>query len=180
MDFLKKLETLFSATARASLPRRRRRSPLDEQEEELLVEIRQALAGVEARERDLAGRLKLEQAKAEEAAQRGDRAEQRAHQQRAAELERHLEQEAIEAIDLEQKLAALEEKLALAKAAVDKQAQAAEALLEEQQTMAAAQGSQEPQISQAAPPASGPTGEIKEEFTGDEPDRAARKSRLSD
>ena len=177
MDWLKKVETLLNATARAALPRRKRRSPLDEREEDLLAEIRQALANVEVREREMAGRIKLEQVQAEEAARRGDRTEQQAHERRAAELERHLAQESIQAINLEEKLAALEEKLALAKAEVEKQARAA-AIEDEKQSQAMAmahdgQATEKPH-EQAPKPA------IKEEFADDEPDIAARKSRLSD
>ena len=43
MDILKKVELLLSAKARSALPRRKRHSVLDDKEEELLVEIRQAL-----------------------------------------------------------------------------------------------------------------------------------------
>lgn len=177
MDWLKKVETLLNATARAGLPRRRRRSPLDEREKKLLAEIRQALANVELREREVAGRIKQEQVQAEEAARRGDRAEQQAHERRAAELERHLAQESIQAINLEEKLAALEEKLALAKAEVEKQARAA-AIEDEKhsQTMAMAQDG--PAAEKPQPPEPKPA--IKEEFADDEPDVAARKSRLSD
>lgn len=181
MDWLKKVETLLNATARAGLPRRRRRSPLDERDENLLAEIRQALASVELREREMAGRLKLEQAQAEEAARRGDRAGQQAHERRAAELERHLEQESIQAINLEEKLAALEEKLALAKAEVDKQARAA-AIEDEKQSraMAMTHDGEVAEKPQAAPDERDRKPVIKEEFADDEPDIAARKSRLSD
>jgi len=123
MDILKKVELLINATARAKLPHRSRRTILDEQEERLLAEVRQAVADVQAQERVLAEKLKAEQGQAQEAAQRGDLANQQAHQRRAIELARHLEQESIQAINLEEKLAALEEKLALAKAAVEKEAQ---------------------------------------------------------
>jgi hypothetical protein len=123
MDILKKVETLISATTRSALPRRRRRNALDEYEENLLAEIRQALAAVEAQEQILAKRIKMERAQAEEAGQVGDRTEQRAHERRAEELERELQEESIQAIDLEEKLQALEEKLALAQEAVEKQAQ---------------------------------------------------------
>jgi hypothetical protein len=122
MDLLKKVELLLNAKARSVLPRRERRGALDEQEEAILAEIRQALQDVAAQERVLAGRIKTEQAEAEAAAQRGDFSEQQVHERRAFELERHLEQESIQAINLEEKLRALEEKLALAKEAVEKQA----------------------------------------------------------
>lgn len=177
MDWLKKVETLLNATARAGLPRRRRRSPLDERDEKLLAEIRQALANVELREREMAGRIKQEQAQAEEAARRGERAEQQAHERRAAELERHLAQESLQAINLEEKLAALEEKLALAKAEVDKQARAA-AIEDEKQSQAMAMGQDGPAVETSSKPDPKPA--IKEEFADDEPDIAARKSRLSD
>lgn len=125
MDILKKVELLINATARAKLPRRSRHSILDEQEEQLLAEVRRAVADVQAQEQALAEKLKTEQNQAREAAQRGDLANQQTHQRRAIELERQLEQESIQAINLEEKLAALEEKLALAKAAVEKEAQKA-------------------------------------------------------
>ena len=58
MDLLKKVELLLESKAKSILPRRERRSALDEQEEALLVEIRQALQEVEAKEQELAGRIK--------------------------------------------------------------------------------------------------------------------------
>lgn len=124
MDLLKKVETLINATARAKLPRRERRTILDDQEEELLTKIRQALTKVQAQERVLFQRLQEEEAQAQDAAQRGDWDDRRVHERRATELERHLEEEGIHAIDLEEKLSALEEKLAQAQAAVEKEAQA--------------------------------------------------------
>jgi hypothetical protein len=176
MDLLKKVETLLNATARAKLPRRGRRSILDEQEEELLAQIRQALAKVEAQERVLAKRFKTEQAQAEQAAQRGDWDNQRAHERRAAELERHLEQEGIQAINLEEKLAALEEKLALAKQAVDKEAQAAALREEEADKILARDDS----YFEADSAASTQTALVTDDSAGDEAEMAARKSRLSD
>ena len=177
MDILKKLETLLNATTRARLPRRQRRSALDEFEQEQLSAIRQALAEVESRERDMAERLKTEQTQAAEAEQRGDRAEQRAHEQRAAELERHLQNESIQAINLEEKLAALEENLALAKEAVEKQAKQA-ALKDEAASQVLAQGSSGP--GSATSTSSAVVDEIiKTGFADDQPDVAARKSRLS-
>ena len=95
MDLLKKVELLLSAKAHAPLPHRKRRSPLDEQEAEILAEIRNALREVEAQERQLAERLKMERAEAEKAAERGDQAEQHAHERRATELAQKLEQESI-------------------------------------------------------------------------------------
>ena len=58
MELLKKVELLLEAKARRILPRRERRSILDQQEEALLAEIRQALQEVEAKEQELAGRIK--------------------------------------------------------------------------------------------------------------------------
>ncbi len=177
MDLLKKIETLLNATARAKLPRRGRHSILDEQEEELLAQIRQALGKVEAQERVLAKRFKTEQAQAEQAAQRGDRDNQRAHERRAAELERHLEQEGIQAIDLEEKLAALEEKLALAKEAVDKEAQAAafraaeaDKILDRDDSYRAADSAAD----------ATQTVHVTDDSADDDAEMAARKSRLSD
>ncbi|MBN1992387.1 MAG: hypothetical protein JW953_06755 [Anaerolineae bacterium] len=178
MDLLKKIETLMNATARAGLPGRRRRSALDKHEERLLAEIREALAAVETQERLLAKRIKMEHAQAEEAAQLGDRAEQRAHQRRATELERELEQESIQAIDLEQKLQALEEKLALAKEAVEKQYDLAGAM-EEEAAKTMAQGGSETETD--APTAADAAEEkvTPADFPNDDPNTAARKSRLS-
>jgi hypothetical protein len=172
MDLLKKVETLINATARSKLPRRQRHSILDEQDEELLAKIRQALADVQAQERVLYGRLKSEQEQAKEAAQQGDRANQRAHERRAFELERRLEQEGIEAIDLEEKLAALEEKLALAKAAVDKEAQAA--ALREQEADKILGGTSDTETDDSTSP------KRREAPADDDDELAARKSRLSD
>ncbi len=178
MDLLKKIETLLNATTRAKLPRRERRSALDKREEKLLAEIRQALANVEAQERLLAERLKLERTQAEEAAQRGDRAEQQAHEKRATELERHLEQESIQAINLEEKLASLEEKLALAKEAVEKQAKAA-ALKDQEATQAMAQGGSPTDTATSSSVEAAQTKVSADDFTDDPPEIAARKSRLS-
>ncbi len=137
MDIFTKIDTLIKAAARSKLPRRKRRSPLDEQEEKLLAEVRQAVAGVQAQEQKLAAQVKAERAQAETAAQQGDRSAERTHQRRATELERELEQESIQAINLEEKLAALEEKLSLAKEAVAKQEARAAAQAEEaEKTMA--------------------------------------------
>lgn len=121
MDILNKLETLVNAKLRSTLPRRERVSELDRIEKELLAEIREALAQVEAQERVLAQRLEHEQDQAQEAEQRGDFSAQRTHERRAFELDRQLDRESITAINLEEKLAALEEKLALAKEAVEKE-----------------------------------------------------------
>ena len=122
MDILKKVETLLSATARSKLPRWERRSVLDEEEEKILAEIRQALRDVEAQERVLAKRIKEERVQADEASEQGNLTEKNTHERRAFELERRLEQESIQAINIEEKLAALEDKLALAKQAVDDEA----------------------------------------------------------
>ncbi|HEX9921923.1 MAG TPA: hypothetical protein VGD99_04625 [Anaerolineae bacterium] len=173
MDLLKKVETLINAAARSKLPRRQRHSILDEQDEELLAKIRQALANVQAQEQVLYGRLKSEQEQAKEAAQQGDQDNQRAHERRAFELERRLEQEGIEAINLEEKLAALEEKLALAKAAVDKEAQAA--ALREQEADKILAGIDNPETGR---PSTLPV--QKETPADDDAELESRKSRLSD
>lgn len=169
MDLLDKIQLLLNSSARSALPRRERRSPLDEREAQLLAEIREAVAAVQAQERRLAQQLKTEQARAEQAE---DRAQQRIHRHRAAELERELEQESIQAINLEEKLAALEEKLALAKEAVDKQAR--EAARRDQAATIAMGG--EAEAEEAEPP---PEETASPDFSEDEPDLAARKSRLS-
>ena len=54
MDLLKKVETLINAKTHAALPRRKRRSILDEEEEKLMAQIRDALQDVAAKERELA------------------------------------------------------------------------------------------------------------------------------
>ena len=77
MDLLKKVELLLNATTRSMLPHRQRHTILDEQEEQLLTEIRQAVGKVQAQERLLADRLKTEQTQADDAAQRGDWDQQR-------------------------------------------------------------------------------------------------------
>ena len=168
MDILKKVELLLSAKGRAALPKRRRKNVLDAQEEEILAEIRRALGDVEAKERELAGRLQLEREEAEAAAGRSDINTQLAHERRAAELEHHLEAESIFAINLEEKLAALEEKLALAQEAVEKEAQkTAQRAAEADKIL-----SQEPPSMQAGPSVLKPV--------DDTIDLDTRKSRLSD
>jgi hypothetical protein len=174
MDLLKKVELLLSAKSRAILPRRERWSALDQHEEEVLAEIRRALGEVEVQERKLAERIKTELAAADVAAQQGDAEAQRAHERRAAELDRYLEQESVKALDLEGKLAALEEKLALAKEAVEKQAREV-ASRDAEASKVLSQGGfsmaepTSPSTSQA--PASAPADK--------ETDLGARKSRLS-
>lgn len=178
MDLLKKVETLINAKARAALPRRERRTILDDEEEKLLAEIRATLQDVAAQERQLAQRVKAERAEAKDAAQRGDRAEQHAHERRAIELERRWEEEATLSINLEEKLAALEQKLNLAKEAVDKEAKkaatidaAAEEVLAGHSVSAG--GNIEPE---GIPPE---VDIIPDDFSDDDPNTAARKSRLS-
>ncbi len=179
MDILKKVELLLSAKARSALPRRKRHSVLDDKEEELLVEIRQALSDVEAQERVLAERLKTERAEAEVAAERGDRTEQRAHERRAAELEQKLEAESIQAINLEEKLAALEEKLLLAKAAVEKEAKKVATKETEASKVLAGGGDDAETEPEQTEPIHEEEEIISDDFAEDEPDMAARKSRLS-
>jgi hypothetical protein len=125
MDLLKKVELLLNAKSRAALPKRNRRSPLDADEAQLIAEIRKALGDVQAKERELAGRIQMEQTEADAAAERGDIENHLAHTRRLTELEHHLRQESTMAINLEDKLAQLEEKLALAQAAVDREAEKA-------------------------------------------------------
>jgi hypothetical protein len=174
MDLMDKINTLFSAAVNAKLPHRERRSALEQLEQEQLAAIRQALAEVELRERNMAERLKTEQIQVQEAAQRGDQLEQRAHEKRAAELDYYLRNESLQAIDLEEKLSALEEKLALAKEAVEKEARKAKAIDEEASKVLG----MAPASAATSPPA--PPIVIKPEFADDNPELAARKSRLSD
>ena len=178
MDLLRKVELLLNAKTRASLPQRKRRSPLDEQELEILAEIRAALRDVEAKERMLAERLKTELAEAKNAANRGDRAEQQAHRWRATEIEQKLDQESIFAIDLEEKLAALEEKLTLAREAVEKEARNAakrDAEAERVLTYGEADSNTTPEKSEQ--PAE--QEDTSARSADDEPGLAARKARLS-
>ncbi len=181
MDFLKKVETLLNAKTRAVLPHRERRSILDAQEEELMAEIRATLQdfqAVETKERELAQKVKVERAEAQGAAARGDRSEQRAHERRATELEHYLEQESIQAINLEEKLAGLEQKLALAQEAVEKEARKA-AIKDAEASKVLAQASDA--IKPEGDPMGIPPEEeiIPDDFADDDPDMAARKSRLS-
>lgn len=164
MDLLKKVETLLNAAARSKLPRRERHTILDEEEEKILAEIRQALADVETQERILAGRIKEEKSQAVAAAERGNLTDRQTHERRAFELERQLEQESIQAINIEEKLAALEEKLALAKEAVDKEAHKAK---ERQAEADKVLDQQQPATTPPAPP------------KPRKKDISARKSRLS-
>jgi hypothetical protein len=180
MELLKKVELLLEAKARRILPRRERRSVLDQQEEALLAEIRQALQEVETKEQELAGRIKKELVEADAAAQRNDLDNQRAHERRAAELEHYLTRESTMAINLEEKLAALEEKLALAKDAVEKQAKDVKRRDEEASKVLAQGGLMGP-AQATTEPAVTPAGEeiIPDDFADDDPEVAARKSRLS-
>lgn len=176
MDLLEKFNTLLNAAVNAKLPHRERRSALDQLEQEQLAAIRQALAEVELRERNLAERLKTEQGAAQTAAQTGDTLNQRAHEKRAAELEYYVRNESLQAINLEEKLAALEEKLALAKEAVEKEERKARSRDE-----AASKVLGVPPAGPATTAAAAPdTPVIKPQFAGDDPLMAARKSRLSD
>lgn len=175
MDLLQKIETLLSATTRAKLPKRGRRSILDEEEEKILAEIRQALADVEAQERVLARRLKTERQQADEAADRGDLEQRRTHERRAFELERQLEQESIQAINIEEKLAALEEKLALAKEAVEKESRKVAERDKAASEVLEGRPAPTPRQTKVTP---APQEMIVEE-PADDPDLDARKSRLS-
>lgn len=174
MDLFEKFNTLLNAAVNAKLPHRERRSALAQLEQEQLAAIRQALAEVELREHNMAERLKIEQAKAEEAIQQGDQLEQQAHQRRAAELEYYLRNESLQAINLEEKLSALEEKLSLAKEALEKEARKAKTRDEEaSKVLGLAPAS-------TTSPTPSPPIIIKPQFADDAPDMAARKSRLSD
>jgi hypothetical protein len=178
MDLLKKVELLLNAKTRVSLPHRKRRSPLDEQELEILAEIRAALHDVEAKERMLAERLKMELAEARNAANRGDRSEQQVHRRRAAEIEQKLDQESIFAIDLEEKLAALEEKLTLAREAVEKEARnVAKRDAEAEQVLTSHAADSKVTRQKLEQPAK--QTETTARSSDDEPGLAARKARLS-
>ena len=178
MDLLKKVELLLNSKARSVLPRRGRTSPLDEQEAELLAEIQRALGDVEAQERQLAERIKTELAQADVAARRGDREQQRVHERRADELDRHLERESLQAINLEEKLQALEEKLALAQAAVEKEGRKAAQIDAEASKVLAEGGIDVTTVDKA--PQTTPQEITPDDFSNDPPDLAAKKSRLSE
>ncbi len=179
MDLLKKIELLISSTTRSKLPRRERRSILDEQEEQLLAEIREAVAQVQAQERVLAERLMTERTQAQEAAARGELDDQRTHERRATELARQLEQESIQAINLEEKLAELEEKLALAKEAVEKEAQKVAAREAEADQAITQSGSKIDARTEAI--LNAPTTDVSpDDRTNKDTDLETRKSRLSD
>ncbi|GAB4425900.1 MAG: hypothetical protein Kow0031_05600 [Anaerolineae bacterium] len=178
MDLLKKVELLINAKTRSALPRRDRPNPLAEEEARLIAEIRRALGDVEVKERELAQRIKMERDEAKAAADRGDTEEMRTHKRRAAELESHLDQEMTFAIDLEAKLAALQEKLAQAQAAVENEARkvaerdsAAEAVLTESEVAPPV----EPR--RAAPPPPAPQAQGSAINRGE--DLKKRKSRLA-
>jgi hypothetical protein len=178
MDLIEKINTLLNATINAKLPHWERRSALEQLEQKQLAAIRRALAEVEVREQEMVNRLQTEQVEAEEAAQRGDPAEQHAHERRAAELEHYLRNESLQAINLEEKLAALEEKLAQAKEAVEKEARKA-AARDEEASKVLGMAPADANTSATTSTPSAPT-VIKPEFAADDSDMAARKSRLSD
>lgn len=131
MDFLKKVELLINAKSRSALPRRERTSILDKEEAQLLADIRKALGDVQVKEQELAQNIKVEQTRADDAAERGDFGEKQIHDKRVAELNHYLRRESTMAINLEEKLAQLEEKLELAQQAVDKEAEKAAHIDEE-------------------------------------------------
>lgn len=113
MNLGKKLTTLISAALRSGLPRggKSQDRAFDNPEEQLKA-IREALAQVEVKEREVATRLKETQARATAAAESGNRNEAMAQQRLARELEVHLQTQSTEAITLSRKLAAIEERLA--------------------------------------------------------------------
>lgn len=113
MNLGKKLTTLINAALRSGLPRggKSHDRAFDNPEEQLKA-IREALAQVEAKEREVAARLKETQARATAAAESDNRSEAMAQQRLARELEAHLQTQSTEAITLSRKLAAIEERLA--------------------------------------------------------------------
>ncbi len=189
MDLLKKVELLINAKSRSALPRRKRQGPLEAEEakrqaeiRKALGEVREALGNVAAKEQELAQRIKVERTGAKSAAVQGDTDNQHAHERRAAELEHYLRQESTTAINLEEQLARLEEKLLLAQEAVEKEAQkatqraaAAEEILAENPIEA---GPQMEAILNTTPEEMAAAPSLDEEI--DEVDVGVRKSRLSD
>jgi len=175
MDLLKKIELLINAKAQSILPRSERRGPLDEEEARVLAEIREALNDVAARERDLAQRVNAERVEAQAAESRGDLEQARTHKRRATELDHYLNQESELAIKLEQHLAALEDKLALAQEAVEQEAEkVARRQAAAEETLSTAGDS--PQTNEAQEIRPGP--EKRESALKRKDDLETRKSRL--
>lgn len=157
MNLADKLKTLLSARLRSASPfKGQRRHPPPEDPGGQLAAIRQALAEVEAKEQAVADHLRAAETKAAEAAAEGDRETARAQQRLANELQAHLETQSTQAIKLQEKLAALETKLA-------------DTRREAQQRLDTAQTALE------APAA----GEEDEAGDDEDADLSARKSRLS-
>lgn len=113
MNLGDKLRTLLSARLRSASPLKgKRRHPPPADPGDQLAAIRQALAEVEAKEQAVADQLRATEATATEAAAKGNREAEREQQRLANELKAHLETQSTQAIKLQEKLAALEEKLA--------------------------------------------------------------------
>ncbi|MFQ5578337.1 MAG: hypothetical protein ACE5G8_15250, partial [Anaerolineae bacterium] len=113
MNIGRKLTTLIKATLRGSLSGGRKQRPSHSGDPQAQLEaLRQNLAQVEARERQVADLLKAAQAKAQDAAAGGNRREAAAQQHLAAELETHLQHQSTQAVTLTEKLQALETTLA--------------------------------------------------------------------
>ena len=93
-------------------------------------------------------------------------------------MEQKLEVESIQAINLEEKLAALEEKLALAKEAVEKEAKNA-ATRDAEASKVLAQGGSDIEVEPEQKDVPVEEEVIPDDFADDDPETAARKSRLS-
>jgi len=112
MGFGKKLVTLINATLRGGVPRFRKhdRSPSGDPESQLKA-IQAALTEVEAKEQEVAERLKATQTKIDAAVVEGNREEAMAQRRLAHELEAHLQTQSTEAVRLSEKLAVIEAQL---------------------------------------------------------------------
>ena len=175
MSFGKKLSTLINATLRGGFPRRRkrRRAASDDAEAQLKA-IREALAEVEVKERQVAEQLKAARAKTKAATESGNRAEEVAQRRMADELETHLETQSIEATHLAEKLTEIENRLAEEREQVeDNIATAQEVITRSQVTGGETEerGEEVPVIGDEETPTT--------DDDGDGDDLAARKSRLS-
>lgn len=112
MKFGKKLSTLINATLRFGLSRSKRKLGSDSgNPESNLDTLRRHLADVEAKERELAGLLKVTHAKAKLARDEGRVVDADAQQRLTTELEAHLETQSTQAIALSKKLKAMKESL---------------------------------------------------------------------
>ncbi len=172
MSLGKKLSTLINAALRGGLPRRRkRRRVASDDAEAQLKAIREALAEVEIKERQVAEQLKAARAKTKAAAESGTREEEVAQRRMADELETHLETQSTEATRLAQKLTEIENQLAEKREQVEDNIATAQEVITRSQITGGKTEEHSEEVSVVG----------DEEITtaDDEDDLAARKSRLS-